>query len=400
MLVELIHKGERNIEYMFTVDKKSDIGNYFIAEFTSVKSAKVTVGNILTLTGTFSSPIVFNMKVVKKFHNEIQAPGCTVLDLMGGPQYCVKTFSQVPPKFYTLGGNQESLARYANHMADWITSWGINVNMSLVQQCADTYVLETLYRDYPDVMDIQIKFHDHVRRLSRQFANYLDMVIGGEARHANGQANYRDLDALLQRSNSHKVLVNVLRGIHEMESNPCDDCEDVEEDEDENQLCNHKTCAKYKKLKKGSGAHNMLGNREIMWNEWHALRQKYGLPLLEAVNDLFNECHWGSSFGGSSWGSMSKALLRYHRKEYAPEDAPAWRNSFHFIDDVWSLQHNGGYALNKVWVVPGVLVKVLDYKFAGNTDKLVRYASKEVIETWAKRTGQSVKIPTRISDLD
>ena len=184
--------GETSIEYMLTVAKKSDIGVYFKQEYSSVKGVKIRVGNVLTLTGDFNDPIHFQMKCVKFFNNAKQSPGCLVLDLMGGPQYAIKTIESVPSKFFNLSGygSANGNAVYEEQGQEWIKSWGIDLKLVLVQQCADTYVLETLYRTYPDVTQIQVMFHDHIRRLSKQFANYLDMVIGGELRHSYSQASH------------------------------------------------------------------------------------------------------------------------------------------------------------------------------------------------------------------
>ena len=52
-----------------------------------------------------------------------------------------------------------------------------------------------------------------------------------------------------------------------------------------------------------------------------------------------------------------------------------------FVDTVWSLHHNNGFILNKVWNCYG-LEPILDAKFDGKIEDVVPYASIEIQKLW------------------
>ena len=103
---------------------------------------------------------------------------------------------------------------------------------------------------------------------------------------------------------------------------------------------------------------------------------------------LYRDHLWGNTYGGEKWALICDVLIRHMEK---------LDTDLIFVDTVWSLQHNGGTALNKVWHIHPKLEFVLNAKFAGNIPVVSKYASEWVRLTWERRTGGRGMSPTRAS---
>ncbi len=87
-------------------------------------------------------------------------------------------------------------------------------------------------------------------------------------------------------------------------------------------------------------AANMPGGRASSWEWFAGMALVHGrVYMLDAARALFADYSaWSSGFGGQKWQSIANVLLARERGEI---DAKT------FVDRVFSLQHNGGSALNK-----------------------------------------------------
>jgi len=208
--------------------------------------------------------------------------------------------------------------------------WGL-VPLDLVREACEFYLLEYLKQLHTrfrlgrasQVADL---FEDKKALLTAQFVAYVDMAIGGELRHAAGQTQMTTLPAPIQMA---------LRG-------------DM-----------------------------MPGDRAATWSKWYSLRERFGTRLLYWTVEAFSKVHWGSgSFGGVRWGEAAATLLRWEEAQDRNDmmlkgnERDGYRqvpvdHDLMFIDTVFSLQHNGGAFLNKVWHTEGLL-RVLDAAFQGD----------------------------------
>ena len=106
-----------------------------------------------------------------------------------------------------------------------------------------------------------------------------------------------------------------------------------------------------------------LGNRQYMWSAAYDLAQVSGyLPILEALEEMFNLEWITGSYGGKRWAKIAELAKNYANEEYTEAI---------FIDGIMNIVHNGGWAFNKYYKNntggnynnPGVTMeKLLDYK--------------------------------------
>lgn len=390
MYVELVSKEQ--VEFMFVAHTLSDIATYMKGKY-NLTTCVVEGDTLVYTTSDTSITYSYALHPVDKFNYVNQTPWCEYIDLISGGTYSVTHKNTVPYKYQNAGKTSQSVnSVYSAVSTPWADAWGINKNLQVAIKCADLYTLEFLHREYPDDDKIKTAFIDISKELAQQFSVYLDMVIGGELRHANGQSNHADLVTIKKDSKLHKKIIDLLQTVGKT-SNVCKKCPDLKPD------CIPGKCTKYKQ-DTAAVKYPDISDRGKMWSAWYELRQEHGIALLQVAEDVYTKAKWGHSFGGQSWGKLVTALLRYYNKGYIPKGfKDEWVNDFMFVDMIWSMQHNGGNALNKVWVVPGTLTNILDYKFTGHIKFLVKYASTGVQTLWGEKTGTNVTVVTRLSDL-
>jgi len=157
-------------------------------------------------------------------------------------------------------------------------------------------------------------YEDHKHTLAPILASYLDMVVGGELRHAGSQ----------------------LPGV----------------------AVNDFTLAR-RFIKKSGGI-----GRNGGWAHWYKYRKKYGLQILEEAAALMHSYEWRGSYGGESWGSCADTLLRFYRGEISSEL---------FIDLAFALEHNNGCIFDKFFGGTRKIRRVLDANLASDYQKLAGY---------------------------
>jgi len=202
-----------------------------------------------------------------------------------------------------------------------IKDWGLDAGLDLARECADFYALYDLSLDFADVKDA---FNEKRDMLAGQFANYIDMAVGGEVRHAAGRV--KNKEAIMSQA----PILNLIM----------------------------------------SGA--LPHNRSAAWRYWKIVRKEKGLEALRQVVIIYLKGHWSSGFGGLKWGKGAETLCMFLEGALTPTI---------FVDTVWSLHHNNGFILNKVWNCHG-LEPILDAKFAGKIEEVVPYASIEIQKLW------------------
>ena len=209
--------------------------------------------------------------------------------------------------------------------------WGLQP-LSLIQECADLYVLTELSLDFPEVKEVFEAKRDF---LADQFCSYLDMAIGGEFRHTMSHC-------------------------HNWEY-----------------LKNHMNLTVLKYLEDGSLTAGG-GDRPHAQMAWKKVRKDMGIEALEQVHTIFDKGSWpGGEYGGKAWAIVTQTLISYLKGDYS---------KMTFVDTVWGMQHNCDFVLNKAWSVNG-LGAVLQYKQDGCIVDLSQLASPKVAALWKEKKG-------------
>jgi hypothetical protein len=209
--------------------------------------------------------------------------------------------------------------------------WGLKP-LSLIQECADLYVLTELSLDFPEIKEVFEAKRDF---LADQFCNYLDMAIGGEFRHT------------ISHCHNWKYLQD------------------------------HKNLTVIKYLENGSLTMGG-GDRPQAQMAWKKVRADMGIEALEQVYIIFSQGAWpGGGYGGKAWAIVTQTLIAYLKGEYS---------KMTFVDTVWGMQHNCDFVLNKAWSVHG-LGAVLQYKQDGCIVDLSQLASPKVAALWKEKKG-------------
>lgn len=263
----------------------------------------------------------------------------------------------------------------------WMDDWKLAVDMDLARECANLYLLVDLEREYfnRDVENpnwrLRIALNDRIRFLDHNFTAYLDMIIGGELRHLPMKVEQYAAQAYvdtIKGVNKKKVYQQVMYALYG----------DTDVIEVSRYWCEECRC--YHHDREGEHGHGI--SRQEMWSKWHGIRTQTGIDSMYAARDFFRYFadSWGSGYGGEKWAKICDCLIRHLEGRDTP---------LIFIDTVWSLEHNGGNCLNKVWHTPTNLQFILDSKFSGRSELVARFAEGWLKDTWVAKTGKSVNIP-------
>ena len=190
----------------------------------------------------------------------------------------------------------------------------------LAEAASDFYLLETL---------ANIKGDDEAKRrlaafeskLATEFANYLDIAVGGELRYAQSQLG----------NEVPKQLAPYFREVF---------------------------------------AHRW--DRGTAWLVWGVVRRKFGLQALRMAEETFENPGWRSAFGGPAWAAITSVLRAYLEGRI---------NDRIFVDRCWSLEHNNGCVMNKLYSTRD-LTQVLEAHGTDDYTTLLEYSSREVSDLW------------------
>ena len=198
------------------------------------------------------------------------------------------------------------------------TGRGVRAERDLAEAAADFYVLELLTaRDDAGAARMLAKFEGC---LSREFACYLDMAIGGELRYA------------MQHLGKEALPAELACFFREIEP----------------------------------------GERGMAWMAWNVVRRVLGLRALELATQVFRTPGWAENFGGDAWSLVAR-LLRDHLRGRVIARV--------FVDQCFSLEHNTGSVFNKLYETE-TLAGILDAQYRDDYQTLLRHASEAVRSCW------------------
>ncbi len=218
-------------------------------------------------------------------------------------------------------------------------SWGLDKNLVLYQLAADFYTLNSLALDFPEDTMVTILKNRVTNHLAEQFEHYLNMVIGGELRHA---LKLSSIAQKLPVEFEHNELAKVILG------------------------------ASYIYNQAG---YTSIRSRENQWAIWKQIQEHYGvIPCLEFALHAFKDFTWRTSFGGHAWANITKTLLMYLKGE---------TNKTIFVDTTFGLYHNVSSVFSKVWSTSS-LMEILDWNLKGKMSHVRIYISGEVKNLYIK----------------
>lgn len=125
--------------------------------------------------------------------------------------------------------------------------------------------------------------------------------------------------------------------------------------------------------------------RDAAWSGWWRWQRNGGsaVDMLNEAARLFDEGDWGYGFGGEAWGTIAKLARDY----YAGKVKPAT-----FVDRVWSIEHNGGNAFDKMYgPQASELATVLEEQAADNYTVLCKHADNETATMWTSRGARKAR---------
>lgn len=194
----------------------------------------------------------------------------------------------------------------------------------LAQAVADFYLLECLanVHQYAPAAGALERLEGE---LAREFAEYLDIAIGGELRHAKGHLHVEELPS---------ELAPFFREV---------------------------SCS--------------AADRGKAWLVWSVIRRRYGVRALVIAEEVFRLDGWQRNFGGVAWARVAVALREYL-------EGRAKRRIF--VDRCFSLEHNSGCVFDKLWAT-GNVRPVLDAHGVDDYATLLHHASSEVRLLWRQR---------------
>ncbi len=193
----------------------------------------------------------------------------------------------------------------------------LDPDKNLAQAAADFYLLEHLANLQGDRW-ADVRLSGHEQALAKEFAEYLDMAVGGELRYAK-----RYLEELPRE------LEPYFREVSETA-------------------------------------------RGKAWLVWTIIRRKFGIEALRTAEECFYQPGWRRNFGGRAWGNCANALRSYLEGE---------RKTRIFIDQCFNLQHNTGHIFNKLYSCTE-LTPVLEAHGRDDYPTLLAACSPDVRRRW------------------
>ena len=217
--------------------------------------------------------------------------------------------------------------------------WGLDQKFPLVSTAALFYLLYTRHLREDRAASEELQYLTD--SILPDIKNYLDMAAGGEARHMASRG----------------YPYNKGRA----------DMKEYEEEAFASGLVDVDGSFKLRMLQKGKPIKVLEGSsRPYAWGRWKSLREEMGIIALDWCIMVHMTIEAGS-YGGPLWASCAK-LVREHEL--------GRRSDIFFIDQAFSLQHNGGIIFNKLWNCSG-LAQVLDAAFQGKAYELPHYLNQE-----------------------
>lgn len=191
----------------------------------------------------------------------------------------------------------------------------------LPQAVSDFYLLETL-ANIKGCRQSKIALEKFETDLARQFSAYLDIAVGGELRYAKSMLG----------DECPKQLQPFMREAH-------------------------------------------LADRGTAWLAWTVVRRAWGVRALDLAQQTFEAPGWRGAFGGEAWAS-AVSVLKAHLQGRI--------NDRIFVDRCFSMEHNNGSILNKLWSTRE-LPQVLDAHGRDDYPTLLEHASKDVKLLWRRQ---------------
>ncbi len=168
---------------------------------------------------------------------------------------------------------------------DFAKIWGLE-KMNLINECADFYTLYDLTIDHSDDEYIMSIFKSKRDHLSKQFASYLDMIIGGELRHCKNFGSFFQIKGSFRRE----------------------------------------------------------GERHAVWSEWKNIRNQQGLNVLNKALECYKSGDWSTSFGGKAWAKVTEVLIRHIKGEdtetmFVDTVWSLQHNTTYILDKFWNINN-------------------------------------------------------------
>ena len=218
-----------------------------------------------------------------------------------------------------------------------IQKWGLSASFPLVSHAALFYLLYNRHVRGDELATEELGFF--VDSIAPIIANYLDMACAGEARH------------MVRMNMGYSSTKSVPEGV-------------VEE-----ALASGKVILNEGYVPELVGINlsmNMPTAREVAWEKWYGVRKRVGIPALDWC--IIAHCmSKDSGYGGPLWANAANLVRKRELKQIS---------DVYFIDQAFSIQHNGGTIFNKIWIVTG-LDLVLDAAFNGSIEKLTNHLDDE-----------------------
>lgn len=230
--------------------------------------------------------------------------------------------------------------------------WGIPRTLDIASKAALFYLLYTrsLRRDKRATEELEYFIAD----LAPNVAAYLDMVAGGEARHMISKhlrfepgRGHAPADVEKEGLNSPYVKINGDGIVYLADS--------AGRDLTSTQIGGH--------------------DRAYAWINWKKLRSEYGIHALDWC--IMAHCTvQDGGYGGPLWANCANLVRKRELGEV---------KDLMFIDQAFSLQHNGGPIFNKLWDTRNI-ISVLDNAFKGDVQKNEAYLTTEDKSIYRKAT--------------
>lgn len=217
-----------------------------------------------------------------------------------------------------------------------IRQWKLNKSLELEPLAADFYTLIDLQCDFPKEPKINKPLEKLTAKLADQFSAYLDMVIGGELRHARN---------------------NLIEGYNDQGTAEC-----------YSSIANVPLSKIGKDILYALEAYKDFSGRDGAWGQWKEIREELGIKALQAAKEIY--ClDWLGGYGGASWANATAILMDYLN---------GTMTATAFVDTCFGLHHNNNIILDKVWQITLRLNRVLDYNLHNRLNDVAIYCSPKI----------------------